>query len=87
MCRKRKEAPKKRKSKKDKKAKKGCIKMRRQLALVWWSASTQGGGASKLVPDKRGEKRTCFGPAEVVFTVGKKARFRGDVHSIAVGSL
>jgi hypothetical protein len=46
-----------------------------------------GGGTPKLVGVKRGEKRTCFGPAEVVFTVGVKARFRDDVGPLAVGSL
>ena len=42
---------------------------------------------SKFTSLKRGEKRTCFGPAEVVFTLGEKARFRDDVAAIAVGSL
>ena len=45
------------------------------------------GGTPKLVGLKRGEKRTCFGPAEVVFTVGVKARFRDDVDPLEVGSL
>ena len=44
-------------------------------------------GRPKILPGKRGEKGTCFGPAEVVFTVGEKARFRDDVHAIAAGSL
>ena len=45
------------------------------------------GGTPKLPGVKRSEKRTCFEPAEVVFTLGEKARFRDDVQAIAAGSL
>ena len=41
----------------------------------------------KLLAGKRGEKRTCFGPAVVMESVGEKVWSRVNVHPMGAGSL
>jgi hypothetical protein len=64
VCRKRKEAQKKRKNKKDKKAKKGCIKMRGQLAIVGGGLNTKGKVHRKSAATKKAKKGTLWGHVE-----------------------
>ena len=64
VCRKRKEAQKKSKNKKDKKAKKGCIKMRGQLAIVGGGLNTKGRVPLKSLASKRVKKGPLLGHVE-----------------------